>query len=340
VESAKQRLGFWLGISVTLFFVGWALLKYDFESVGTALMKANYWWVIPAAVSEFILMYIRSVRWRYFLAPIKPVSIRNSFMATSIGFLANMVLPARIGEFVRAFAIAKKEKISRGASLGTVVIERAIDGFSFAIVILVVFMTVDATIERATYWETLKTTAYMVSAFYILVFAALFLFHKRVKIVEWTIDFTLGILPAKISTIARRLLESFRSGFGFLESGHHITAIALWTVLFWAIAGWRNIAFFYAFGLYDLPYVAMFVILLAQVIGTMIPAAPGFVGPYHAATIAGLALYNIDSELGLSIAIVMHVTMFITNSLPGVVFLWLEKLSFTEIKHQAEEERT
>jgi len=337
MKSKKEQVTFWLSVAITLSFVGWALLKYDFGAVYKALKGANYLWIIPAAIIDVLLIYIRAVRWHYFLEPIKRVSHYNAFMATGIGFLANMVIPARIGEFVRAWLLGKKESISKSASMGTVVIERAIDGLSVVIVILIVFFFVDVPEDKRVYWNTLKTAGYTVCYFYAIVFAALFLFHRRVRWVEWIMNAMLGVLPEGLEHKARDILESFRSGFDVLESGHHIIAIAIWSVIFWIIAGGVNIAFFYAFDLENLPFIATYLILMAQVIGVMIPS-PGFVGPYHAATMAGLAFYGVDEEMGLSVAIVMHATMFLTNIAPGIVFLWLEKMSFAELKHSAEDE--
>ena len=46
---------------------------------------------------------------------------------TYIGYLANNVLPARLGELVRSHALGEGERISRATVLGTVVVERIVD---------------------------------------------------------------------------------------------------------------------------------------------------------------------------------------------------------------------
>ena len=46
---------------------------------------------------------------------------------TYIGYLANNVLPARLGELVRSHALGEGEGISRTTVLGTVVVERIVD---------------------------------------------------------------------------------------------------------------------------------------------------------------------------------------------------------------------
>ncbi len=337
MKSTKSQTGYWVGFAIAFGFIAWAIARYDFNTVWSSLQSVNYWWIIPTAIIEMILIYIRAVRWRYFLDPIKKVSHYNTTMATAIGFLANMVLPARIGEFLRAWLIGKRESISKSAAMGTVVIERSIDGLSVVVLILIVLLVVDAPEEKQAYWATLKTTGYFVAGFYLTVFTALFLLYKRVHWVERVIDFSINVMPEKYKGQIRELLESFRTGFDVLASGHHMIAITIWSVVFWSIAGGLNIGFFHAFGLRDLPFIATYLVLMGQVIGVMIPS-PGFVGPFHAATMAALAFYGVGEELALSMAIVMHATMFITNMIPGIVFLWLEKLSINEIKETAEQE--
>ena len=90
-----------------------------------------------------------------------------------------------------------------------------------------------------------------------------------------------------------------------------------------------------AFGL-DIPFSACFLVLLTQVLGIMIPSAPGFVGVHHAATIAGLAFFGVDGEVALSVALALHIVLFLTLTIPGLVFLWLEQYSFSQVQNAAE----
>lgn len=299
--------------------MAWALATYDISAVGGALAGANYWWILPAAVIEVALIFVRAVRWLYFLDPLKKVSLFNAMATTFIGFTANMIFPARAGEFIRPALLAKKESLKTSAVLGTVVIERAVDGITAGFVAVGVLLLVEVPAEKAAYWSTLQAAGLTFIAIFLVLFGAMVMLQKKFRPVEAVIDATLGVLPARAARRARELIDSFLEGFLFLESGHHIFAITLWSVAFWLIAGGLNIAFFYAFGL-DLPWIATYLVLMAQVIGVMVPA-PGFVGPYHAATVAALSFYGVPAELALSIAIVMHGTMFITNLLPGLLVI-------------------
>ncbi len=69
----------------------------------------------------------RGARWRALLAPIAPLPYRIVLGYTYIGYLANKVLPARLGELYRSHALGEGEGVSRPTVLGTVVVERVVD---------------------------------------------------------------------------------------------------------------------------------------------------------------------------------------------------------------------
>ncbi len=69
----------------------------------------------------------RAARWRWLLRPIKSVRYPRMLGYTYLGYLANNVLPARLGELFRSHAAGEGEGISRTTVLGTVVVERVVD---------------------------------------------------------------------------------------------------------------------------------------------------------------------------------------------------------------------
>jgi uncharacterized membrane protein YbhN (UPF0104 family) len=97
------------------------------------------------------------------------------------------------------------------------------------------------------------------------------------------------------------------------------------------MVAFSNVCVFYAFGL-RLPFIAAFLVLGMQMLGVTIPAAPGFIGTYHAAVVAGLAVFEVATELALSMAIVMHATFFFPFLLIGLLFLWWESLSLRDLR--------
>ena len=114
-----------LGISVVLL---WLLFRnINFTELVAALRGANYLWLIPNILLIVLTMYQRAFRWRYMVAPIKKVRFSKLLAATCIGFMANNVLPLRLGEFVRAYSLSSQDReVTKSASLATIFVERMV----------------------------------------------------------------------------------------------------------------------------------------------------------------------------------------------------------------------
>ncbi|VAX20253.1 hypothetical protein MNBD_NITROSPINAE04-2701 [hydrothermal vent metagenome] len=337
MKSTGHNLAIWIGWAISVSFIVWAVLKMDLTKVWGALVMADYRWVIPAAILNIALLCGRGARWRHFIAPIKQVSFMSSFSAMCIGFMANMVLPARIGEFVRAYVLAKKESISKSSAFATVVIERAFDGLSVVVMMALIFIFVEPPDANDIFWTSLKIAGITASIFFMIFFTGLYLFHRRVKFMERAVEWLTAALPGKYRAKAREIIEAFRKGFDSIDHGHRVVKIILWCAFIWGAAAPFNYFIFQAFDL-DLPISASFLVLLSQILGVMVPSAPGFIGVFHAATIAGLMFYGVDSELALSVALVLHIIMFIMQTIPGLIFLWMEQYSLRDIKHAVDDE--
>src|SRR4029078_1219748 len=69
-----------------------------------------------------------ALRWNFLLAPLG-VRIPNAplLAISSVGFMAILALPARLGGFVRP-GLLRKRGVSATAGLGTVAVERIVDG--------------------------------------------------------------------------------------------------------------------------------------------------------------------------------------------------------------------
>ena len=127
------------GIIVSGLLLFFAARNVDIQKLWEVLKNVNYWYLIPVLILIMLYMWFRSFRWHFLLRPIKPIPIMSLFSATMIGFMANNLFPARLGEFVRAFAIGSKEQIGRSASFATIVLERILDGFTILSFLIILF---------------------------------------------------------------------------------------------------------------------------------------------------------------------------------------------------------
>ncbi|MBU0575463.1 MAG: flippase-like domain-containing protein, partial [Proteobacteria bacterium] len=121
-----------------------ALLVYlsargiQFQGVADGFRTIRYGYALPILAVMFLMQVLRSFRWGLILNPIEKVDQFSLFSVTSVGFLAIIAIPARLGELARPYLITKKSRIPMSSALGTIFVERVLD--SLTILIIAVFV--------------------------------------------------------------------------------------------------------------------------------------------------------------------------------------------------------
>src|SRR5689334_15590858 len=116
-----------VGGAISIAALWFVLSGADLAKTGDILRGADLRWVAFGIVLLSLDLVFRAVRWQRLLRPIARVAYRPMLGYLLIGYLANNVLPARLGELVRVHYLGDREGISRASALGTVVVERVID---------------------------------------------------------------------------------------------------------------------------------------------------------------------------------------------------------------------
>ena len=112
----------------------------DFPTLLRDLSRADLPLLMGLSFPIYLLtLWVRALRWRHLTNAVCEASRSTLFRATSIGALANNVLPLRIGEVVRAFYLSRETRGSTAALFGTVVLERGIDGVAVLAMALMIF---------------------------------------------------------------------------------------------------------------------------------------------------------------------------------------------------------
>lgn len=325
---------FWLGIGISVILLFFLFRGVDYNKLWEASSHANLYLWIPAFFIQYLLLFIRALRWQFLMAPIKKIGIYSLFSATTIGFMANNVLPARMGEFVRAYVIGEKEGISKTSSFATIVVERLFDGLSVLFIAIVVFLFMELPKDVETMRGTIKAAAYGVAAIYMLVviFFYMIMMHK-----EKAFNIVRRLLrpfPDRLKEEAILLLGSFATGLDILREKKSLVMISAYSLLMWFLSALPVYLITVSFGPHP-PFTSALLILVMLAFAVALPSSPGFIGPFHAAVYVGLGFYGIKEEEALGMAIVMHLAGFAPIVVLGFILLWKEKLSFGKIKNAA-----
>ena len=321
-----------LGISVVIL---WFLFRnVNFTALTAALRRANYLWLIPNILFIILTMYQRAYRWHFMLAPIQHVKFSALLAATCIGFMANNVLPLRLGEFVRAYSLSYQDKrITKSASLATIFVERMI----FDLITLLVILGVVLYVSHLSLNESMKYGLNLAIGIALLgIFLVVVLALKPNQIGSFLARY-LFFAPERMRDVIKSVVLKFSRGLEFLTSAKSVSSVAFQTLLIWLLMGLSNIFVFWAFG-FHLSLDASYVLLVVVSVSILVPSSPGFVGVYHAGAVWALMAYGISKEDALSCALVLHAAQYIVVTLMGFYFLRKEHLSLKKLGEEATEE--
>lgn len=321
---------FWVGIGVSVVLVFFLFRGVDYHKLWEASSHANLYLWIPVFLIQYLLMLIRALRWQYLMKPLKEIGVGSLFSATTIGFMANNLLPARMGEFVRAYVISQKEGLSVTSSFATIVVERIFDIIAVLLLTMFVFLFLDLPGGVSEIKGMVRAGA--IGLMILSIAAVLFLYilvrHHEKAISVFRI--VLKPVPEKIQEQAVLFLGSLAKGLKIVKGGRSLLMVSLYTILNWLLSATPIYIITLSFG-FILPFSSALLILVLLAFAVSVPSSPGYVGPFHAAIYLGLGLYGIGKEEAIGMAIVLHLAQFVPLVVLGLFLLWNEKLSLGKI---------
>jgi uncharacterized protein (TIRG00374 family) len=332
--AGKVDIKFLLGIGISLFFLILLFRKIDFHQLAAAFKTLDYRYLSAAILVTLFSYSFRAVRWHYLVLPLKKAAPRNLLAATIICYMGNNLLPARLGEFLRAAVLAEKEQLEVSAVFATLVIDRLFDGFTVLIILVFTFFTVQLPPGMEKVQQGLVTGGYVTLALYVAVIVFLTVLKRATARTIHVLALLLRPLPKVFSDKIIPLLGSFISGIRLPSKPGELLALLLSSLVIWATAAWPIDLILKAFNI-QLPFSAALFILVFLVFAVMVPASPGYVGTYHAACMYGLMAFALPKEQALSVALVVHAASFFPVIFFGIFFLWKEKISFAALKSKS-----
>ncbi|MFZ7111557.1 MAG: lysylphosphatidylglycerol synthase transmembrane domain-containing protein [Desulfatiglandales bacterium] len=314
----------WAGIPISALFLYLAFRKVDLDRVWEVILSARLRFVLLVTLATFFQFVIRAWRWALLLRPIKDTGFLNRLAAVLVGCAANFLLPARLGELVRAGTLARAEKLSGGATFGTIVVERLFDGFTLLLILLIGLLGTGFPGEWRSISGHLRTAGYTLFVVYILISVFLFGFKYKTGAFLSLLDRILFFFPPQIRTRFIDMIRNFSLGLVLLKSPAQWGLAIVYSILLW-VCGLYQVEFTEMSIGQNLPFIATFIILSMAVFGVMIPSAPGFIGTFHLSVQYGFIFYGIGKEEALSAAVLWHAAMLFPTVLFGLcAFLYLQ----------------
>ena len=266
----------------------------------------------------------RIVRWNALVQPLgEDIPAMQVHRACAVGFTAILLLPFRLGEFVRPILLSRNTSLTVSGVLGTVVVERVVDGLIMTGLVFVTLATYDG-IDSAAFAHTAATIS---AAIFV---PALLVCVSAMKWREPTISLLRRIgtpISAKLTERVLGMLEAFIDGFAALAAGRSMLRFLMTTAVYWIaniVSMW--LLLHYGFGFESIGLWASATIMGVMVLGLMLPAGPGMTGNFEFFALKSVALFvaleGTAAVQAAAFAAVLHILQFVVIVGPGLVVMW------------------
>ena len=289
------------------------------------------WASVTAARPDFLLLalaltcgtfIVRAERWQYLLAPLGKTRFSTVFRTTVIGFAASAVLPARAGEVIRPYLLARREGLSATAAFATIIVERILDLVAVLLLMAAFLIWFDPGLEsrNSSAFEAVRFGGLVMAPVAIGMLVVMFFMagHPE-RLHAWVLKAE-AILPARIAAMIARFAQTFAEGFAVVRSPGRLVAAMAWSIVLWIAIASGIWSVSVAFGI-AMPFTGAWLMLGPLVVGVAVPT-PGGVGGFHEAYRFGAtAFFGANNDIAVGAAIVLHAISIGPVILVGLLFI-------------------
>jgi len=334
-----------VGVLLSIFLLWFLFRDTDWQVLSSVLRQVDVSWLLLAFFLSFSSFVIRVQRWSYVVRATQPATFRSMFSATQIGLLVNCLVPARIGDVVRAYVLANLEKISFTRSLTLVALDRINDILALVTVLLIALLSFpsDVDIEFAVgafgnaepfvVSSSLMqpVTVSLIGALFIVIAILVFLYFRQ-DIVLRFLDRVVEPLSPQTAAWLSTMFLNFATGMHIFRSGLQMAKAILLSLVTWGLVVLSLAALLKAFHL-EFPWYGPFLMLAILGVFTAVTVTPGMVGQYHVPVVASLLMIlpGMNVNEAKAVAIVAHLVALLPPVVLGVYSMLSEKLHIYDL---------
>jgi uncharacterized protein (TIRG00374 family) len=287
VTSRRIALRLLLSVAIAA-GLSWWLLSQGFDVIPSAraLGRTPAWWALPAYALLFSAFHVlRAWRWRFLIDPFAEVRTGTMMAAAFAGFLAIQMMPLRTGELARPWLLDRHTGISKSALLGTVAIERVVDGLLVSLALTAALLAIPADAGPYVWGLRIAPLAVFVCALVLLV-----AYFRRPEPVGRLVRSGLGLFSRRLSDFAGGVLERFHQGLASLPEPRSFWAFNGMSLAYWAVNAAALWLLARGCGL-ELSAAGSVAVMGCLAVGILLPAGPGYFGNFQLSVLVALGLY-------------------------------------------------
>jgi uncharacterized protein (TIRG00374 family) len=325
-------------LALAALLVGLFLRNVDLRGVVREIARAHPGWLLLSLATMFANLAVRAWRWQYLLEPLGKTRFGNAFRATAVGFAANSILPARAGEVIRPYFLARHEGMSATGAFATVILERVLDLITVLVLLAVyVFMFGrDMTAANPVAFAAVKWAGATAALGSLITLAVLFVLAGDPARLRRALARLEEILPSRLAGLLAKIAEKFAIGLGAIRRPSRLAVALVLSLPLWLCIGAGIWAAAVAFHL-DVPFTGSFLLQSLLVIGVAVPT-PGAVGGFHEAYRVGVtSFFGAPNDAAIGSAIVLHAFSILPSLLLGLFFAAQDGLNVAAMRQLASE---
>lgn len=312
----------------------------DWAQVRIAVRQSDGRLVAAAAAIVCGAYLVRAFRWRALLAPLTPASMRELFVATTVGFTA-VFLVGRLGEVVRPIVLPMRDRRVRpAAALVTIMVERIYDSMTVLLLFALNLLWFRLPANSVAELSRVRATGIVLVLAAMLGLGVLVWFkHRSESILSW-LDTKLSrwrLVPARVKRAVVSLLQQLAIALNVLANRRDLAVTAGWSLLLWLSIAAANLLVFRAFGMPFGLSQTLFVLGWSMV-GSVVPTPGGAAGAFHAATAAGLLFLGIERAQAVGVTIVLHLVDFGPAVMFGLYYFLRGDINIARLRQLASSE--
>lgn len=319
------------GGGVTLVCVVAFVRQTDLSQVLASLTIVDWPKLLLGICSLAIGYALRILRWSIML---KPAAANAGFASCAAPFLGsialNNVLPLRVGDVVRALVFPRTMGIRRTVATASVVLERLADIMTLLISLAIGMAAIRIVDIPATVTKTATNLALIggITLVTVILFSgplgrALIRRAEMPNILGWS-----SRLRPIAAIIGRTLF-----GFEQMSRPAPLAVLLAISMLVWIAEAGLYFFVLLGLGIDAGPAAALFVMALAT-LSTLLPSAPGYVGPFHLAAFTAVSLIGGDDVQAGSYALLVHLALWLPTTIAGAIAIWTRPALFRKARNQ------
>ena len=326
---------FYIGLFFSILLIYLIIHQLNFSEMIATFKKCNLK-ILFLAIPIYFLSYItRAIRWKYLMMNKENYKTLTLMGIIFIGYILNSFLPARIGDFYRAYLTGEKFGTSKVTVFSSIVLERILDGI---VVLSMLLLAILFFFHQPWMYKLVFSVAILFGGSFIVVYC-LFKYSNTDVLAQKLKNFCLKypkIFKEKFINFLDNIhkhIKSFIIGFEVVNNPKNLSISILATACGWTIETFFILIIIHSFSDLSIGFPAALLTMCLGVFSALIPSVSVHAGPYQYAFILGLGAYGISKEVAITIALTTQFLMISFIVISGLLALIKYHIKFDNIKN-------